>query len=93
MSASLSKKEQENANKEREVWEKRAEYWVNALPSFNEGRRYTLASDIQTAFNFEQLELNKELSTGIKWNNRFNIALSIINLVLFAVNIILLFWK
>ena len=89
MAYEITKDELEKANKERKIWEKKAKYWHNAIPNFNYDMRSSLTKDVQTAFNFEQLELNKELSTGIKWNNRLNIIISIINLILLIVNIIL----
>lgn len=78
-----------NAKEERKEWEEKATYWHNAIPDFDNKTRGSLTKDVTTAFTFEQLELNKSLSRGIKWNNRINITIGAINLVLFAVNIYL----
>lgn len=88
----LTKEEIKRAKKEKQEWEKKATYWHNALPNFNQTARGSLTEDVKTAFTYEQLELNKSLSTGIRWNNRLNITLSVINLIFFVVNIILFFY-
>ncbi len=82
--------ELKRAHKERKEWEKKATYWHNAIPNFDYDMRASLTKDIQTVLNFEQLELNKDLHIGIKWNNRVNLTLSSINLVLLIANIILI---
>lgn len=91
--AELSKEEFEQAKKERDKWETKATYWHNAIPIFNYTKRGSLTEDVQTVCNFEQLELNKELSNGVRWNNRLSIIISSINLLLFGANMILLFMK
>ena len=93
MAYELSDKEGKKAKVEREKWERKAKYWHNAIPTFNYDMRNSLTQDVQTVFNFEQLELNKDLSTGIKWNNRLNIIIGIINLILLVANIILFLVK
>ena len=87
----LTKKEQEKANKEREKWEKRAIYWHNSIPNFNYDMRGSLTKDVQTATNFEQLELNKRLFLGINLNNWITIIISALNLILLVINIVLFF--
>jgi len=81
------------AKEERKKWEEKATYWHNAIPNFDSTLRGSLTKDVQTITGIEQLKLNKSLSNGIKWNNRINIILGIINLVLFTINIILLVTK
>ena len=87
----LTKEEIERAEKEKLNWEKKATYWHTALPNFNQTVRGSLTEDVKTAFTYEQLELNKSLSMGIRWNNRLNILLSLINLIFFGVNTFLFF--
>ncbi len=87
---SLTEKEIEKAKKERDIWNKKAAYWHNAIPNFNYNVRGSLTEDVKIALTFEQLELNKSLSKGINWNNRVNIIIGMINLVLFIFNIILI---
>jgi hypothetical protein len=86
----LTKEEQEKANEERKKWEKKAVYWHNALPNFNYDMRRSLTTDAQTAFDFEQLELNKKLYWDINLNNWITVAVSVINLVLLGINLWLL---
>ena len=81
------------AKKEREKWKEKATYWHNSIPIFDHDYRSSLTKDVQTIAGIEQLELNQSLSKGIKWNNRINIIIGIINLELFVVNIILLVTK
>ena len=89
MAYEISNEELKKAKVEREKWERKAKYWHNAIPTFDYNMRNSLTQDVQTVINFEQLELNKDLSRGIKWNNRLNIIIGIVNLILLAVNIIL----
>ena len=91
MVENISSNELKKAHKERKGWEKKATYWHNAIPNFNYNIRASLTNDVQAVLNFEQLELNKDLHSGIKWNNRINLTLSSINLILLVINIILIF--
>ena len=86
----LTQNEINKAKKENEKWKKKAIYWHNAIPNFNWDIRKSFTEDVKTVFTFEQLELNKSLANGIKWNNRVNITIGLINLGFFTLNLILL---
>ncbi len=86
----LTEKEVNKAKEEKKDWEKKAAYWHNAIPNFNYDIRKSFTEDVKTAFTYEQLELNKSLSRGIRWNNRINIVLGIINISLFVFNMMLI---
>jgi len=87
----LTIEQSKKASEEKIVWEERAVYWHNAIPNFDYDIRSSLTKDVQTAFTFEQLALNKELQSGIKWSNKLNIIVSVINLILLVINIALFF--
>lgn len=84
----LSEEEQESANKEREYWKNKGKYWHNAIPHFDHELRAGLTKDVDTVTNFQSLELNKKLFTGIHWHNWITVSISLLNLVLLVYNII-----
>ncbi|MCK5177362.1 MAG: hypothetical protein KAQ92_06555 [Candidatus Aenigmarchaeota archaeon] len=89
----LTKEEQERAGKEREKLKKKAVYWHNSIPTFNQDMRPGLTGDVQTITNIRQFELNEELSRGIKWNNILNIVVSVVNLIFFGFNIFIYYFR
>lgn len=86
----LSKKELGKAKREKKELSKKAVYWHNAIPNYDDEMRSSLNKDVQTTVSFRQLELNKDLHRSIKWNNWINFCVSILNLILFSINLYLI---
>ena len=49
----ISAEELKKAHKENEEWEKKADYWHNAIPNFDNTRRASLTKDVQTITNIK----------------------------------------
>src|SRR3989344_560762 len=84
----LTTEEIEKAKIEKEKFEKKALYWHTAIPTFDHNLRSSFTKDVNLVFTYEQLELNKSLSSGIKLNNWINIIFGVVNLFLFIFYII-----